>query len=211
MSTTHWQEWHTAYDDPGSSLSRRLASVQRQISAWLDSRDDPSLRVVSACAGDGRDLLEVLAVRDDRDRVTATLIETDEWLAAGAEAFACAWGLDVTVRRADAGSTTSYDGAVPADLVQLCGVFGNLSDDDVRTTIELLPALCAPGATVIWTRGASDAGDPTAAIRAWLTGAGFEEVAFDAPDDAPYRVGTHRLVADPRPLGAARTFFRFVR
>lgn len=211
MSTIDWQQWHTAYDDPGSSLSRRLASVQRQISTWLGTRAEPSLRAVSACAGDGRDLLEVLAASGDRQRVRATLLETDDWLAATAEAFACDQGLDVDVRRSDAGSTTSYDGAVPADLVQMCGVFGNITDDDIHATVDLLPALCAPGATVVWTRGVIDGADPTGAIRGWFADAGFEEVAFDAPEDAGYRVGVHRLVGAPRPLGGARTFFRFVR
>lgn len=212
MSTTDWQAWHTSYDHPGSSLSRRRASVQRQIARWLDDRDDPSLRVVSACAGDGRDLLEVLAGRDDRERVTTRLLETDERLAASAEEFAAEHRLTgVEVRRADAGSTAGYEGAVPADLVQMCGVFGNVTDDDIRATIDLLPELCAPGATVIWTRGVFDDGDLTGAIRGWFAEAGFEEVRFDAPDDAGYRVGTHRLVAEPRPLGGPRTFFRFVR
>ncbi len=211
MTTTHWQDWHRSYDEPGSSLSRRLVSVQHQISAWLDARADPALRVVSACAGDGRDVLEVLAARDDAARVTVTLLETDESLASRAEDLAAAHGLaGVDVRRSDAGTTTSYDGAVPADLVQLCGVFGNISDDDVRATVDVLPALCAPGATVIWTRAARAHGELTDAIRHWFAEDGFEEVAFDAPDDADYRVGTHRLVAEPRPLGRPHAFFRFL-
>ena len=73
--STDWQAWHAPYADPHSDLSRRRRSVQRQITQWLDDRDDDRLRVVSACAGDGRDLLEVLAARPDRERVTATLLE----------------------------------------------------------------------------------------------------------------------------------------
>jgi len=66
--STDWQAWHTTHADPDSDLSRRRRSVQRQIAQWLDDRNDDRLRVVSACAGDGRDLLEVLAARPDRSR-----------------------------------------------------------------------------------------------------------------------------------------------
>lgn len=213
MSTrTDWQAWHLPYADPDSDLSRRRRSVQRQIEAWLDSRPEESLRVVSACAGDGRDLLEVLARRPDGLRVAARLLELDEGLAADAEACAVAQGLrGIDVVRADAGSADSYPGAVPADLVMMCGVFGNITDDDLRGTVAALPSLCAPEATVIWTRGRFPDGDLTGAIRGWFVQAGFEEIAFDCPEDATYRVGAHRLASEPRPLHTGNAFFRFTR
>lgn len=213
MTATHWQRWHEGYADPGSDLSRRRRSVQRQIEQWLDGRDDATLSVVSACSGDGLDLLEVLADRpDDARRVRARLLELDEALAARGEAYAAAHGLDqVEVGRADAGLTDSYLGAVPADLVMMCGVFGNLSDQDLRATVRLLPRLCAPGATVVWTRGRFSSGDLTPTIRGWFEEAGFEELAFDAPDDTTYRVGVHRLVGDPQHVTAGDTFFAFTR
>lgn len=134
MTATHWQRWHEGYVDPGSDLSRRRRSVQRQIEQWLDSRDDAALSVVSACSGDGLDLLEVLAGRpDDARRVRARLLELDEGLAEKAETHADAHGLDqVEVRRADAGVTDSYLGSVPADLVMMCGVFGTPSSAERR-------------------------------------------------------------------------------
>jgi len=208
---TDWQAWHEPYADPHSDLSRRRRSVQRQITQWLDERDDEHLRVVSACAGDGRDLLEVLAARPDRARVTATLLELDDGLASAAEEYAAAHDLAVDVRRSDAGTTDSYAGAVPADLVQMCGVFGNVTDSDLRATIAALPQLCTDGATVIWTRGRFATGDLTGEIRGWFGEEGFEEVAFDAPWNAKYRVGTHRLVVAPRSLVSGQTFFRFTR
>jgi hypothetical protein len=118
------------------------------------------------------------------------------------------------VVRADAGVTESYAGAVPADLVMLCGVFGNLTDEDAQWTIETARHLCAPGAHVVWTRGRfadRDAVEPTIQLRGWFAEAGFEEVSLDAPADAVYRVGVHRLVAPPEPLVLGRQFFTFVR
>ncbi len=42
--STDWQAWHEPYADPHSDLSRRRRSVQRQITQWLDERDDEHLR-----------------------------------------------------------------------------------------------------------------------------------------------------------------------
>jgi hypothetical protein len=44
------------------------------------------------------------------------------------------------------------DGFRPADLILLCGVFGNISQGDIANTINHLPQLSAEHATVIWTR-----------------------------------------------------------
>ncbi|NUR07481.1 MAG: class I SAM-dependent methyltransferase [Nocardioidaceae bacterium] len=212
MAVTDWRAWHRDYDDPGSDLSRRRRSVQASIEAWLDSRDDETLTVASACSGDGRDLLGVLARRPDAGRVRARLLELDDVLAGEAERYAAACGLDrVDVRRADAGRTASYAGTVPADLVMMCGVFGNVTDDDLRRTVATLPRLCSPGATVLWTRGRFREGDLTSTIRGWFAEEGFDEVSFDAPDDTSYRVGAQRLARDPEPLGPDETFFTFTR
>jgi len=211
---TDWTAWHRGYDDPDSDLSRRRRSVQARIEEWLDAHPDGPLRVVSACAGDGTDLLEVLARRPDGGRVTARLLELDEGLAAGAEALARRHGLDgVEVLRRDAGRLSSYDGAVPADLVMWCGVFGNLDDTDVRATVRLTRRLAAPGAHVVWTRGRfdEDAAEPTDAIRAWFADEGFVELSLDAPRSIGYRVGAHRFAGEPAPLGPDETFFTFVR
>ena len=49
----------------------------------------------------------------------------------------------------DAGLTASASAGAPADLLMLCGVFGNVSDDDIRRTAHNASRLCAPGATAI--------------------------------------------------------------
>ncbi|MGH3476768.1 MAG: hypothetical protein ACRDPQ_12145 [Nocardioidaceae bacterium] len=82
MTNTDWSEWHDAYARPGSGLGDRLVAVRAQIDRRLDATGPDPVRVVSACAGDGRDLLGVLAGRSDPDRVTAVLVEYDAGLAA---------------------------------------------------------------------------------------------------------------------------------
>lgn len=205
-----WLAWHDPYDEPGSPLSRRLRLVQDHISAWLLASEGRPVRVVSACAGQGRDLLEVLARAPDASAVTARLVELDPRNVEIARRAARAAGLDgVEVVCGDAGVIDAYLGAVPADLVLMCGVFGNVGDDDVRRTVGLLPQLCAAGATVIWTRSRR-APDLTPDIRRWFGEAGFEEQAFDAPSDALFSVGVHRLVAEPVRPEPGQVMFRFV-
>src|SRR5215475_11407524 len=118
-----WSEWHRAYDIPGSPLAQRLAVVQQAISDALTAAPPGPIRVVSMCAGEGRDLLGVLRDHPRAGDVVGRLVELDPDLAASARSNAPA-GIDVLV--GDAGLARSYAGAVPADLVLVCGVFGNI-------------------------------------------------------------------------------------
>jgi len=210
VGVTDWAQWHEAYARPDSGLGDRLVAVQDQIELHLDRTAPNYVRVISACAGDGRDILGVLAARPDADRVTALLVEYDEGLAAEAVEMAHHLPAEIEVRQADAAQSDVYQHSVPADLVLLCGIFGNVSDADVQATIEASPQLCAPGAEVIWTRHRNHP-DLTPSIREWFIAAGFEEVAFIAPDADQWSVGVHRLVADPRPLASGAHWFTFFR
>ena len=113
------------------------------------------------------------------------------------------------MRCADASETDSYAGMVPADLLLVCGVFGNVTDDDVERTIRILPSLCAAGARVVWTRHRGPP-DLTVAIRRWFDETGFEELEFIAPPEVVYTVGMHRLRVAPRPFTAGERLFTFV-
>lgn len=209
MAGTDWMEWHDAYSQPGSSLGDRLNAVRAQIERHLDEMAPNRVRVISTCSGDGRDLLGVLAERTDAHRVSAFLVEYDSRLASRAREAALAVPADIEVRHADAAQSDVYAEAGPADLVLLCGIFGNISDDDVRRTIAAAPQLCAPGATVVWTRHRNEP-DLTPFIRKWFVEAGFEEVGFAAPDSAKWSVGVHRLIAPPIPLELGQHWFTFL-
>ncbi|GAA1671297.1 hypothetical protein GCM10009765_20910 [Fodinicola feengrottensis] len=207
--TKDWTDWHRSYADPDSALSQRLRVVRGFLQDWLDERPERPLTVVSACAGQADDLLGVLSQRADASGVRVTLIEYDQRnvdiAAAGAERA----GLSVAALCADAGELASYAGAVPADLVLMAGVFGNISDADVRGTIAALPQLCAADATVIWTRTRRDP-DLTPQIREWFAAAGFAERAFTAPEEVLFAVGVNQFAGVPQPLPAAGTLFRFL-
>ncbi len=207
---TDWVAWHETYTDAQSPLGRRLSVVQRLIHEAISANASDRLRVLSLCAGDGRDLLPVLERWKTRKTIAARLVELDERLADRARASAAAGDLvQVDVIRGDAGLTDTYVGAVPADLVLACGILGNISDDDVKRIVDAMPSLCARHGVVIWTRQRR-APDLTPAIRAWMAAAGFEERAFESPGADDYAVGMHELVRASLPLARGESLFKFI-
>lgn len=203
---TDWRQWHEDYERAGSSLSRRLALVRYRIAEVFDRCPLGPIRVVSLCAGDGRDLLGVLQNHPRAGDVRGRLVELDPVLAEQARVAAPA-SIEISCR--DAGQSEAYEGAVPADLVLCCGVLGNISDDDALATINSWPMLCAPEAIVIWTRGASGAGaDRREEIRRWVRLAGFQELAFDGAPET-YGVGVAKMLRHNEPYRPGVHFFRF--
>jgi hypothetical protein len=207
-----WVAWHAPYDVPGSRLARRLAVVRAQLLQALDQRTG-EVALISMCAGQGRDVLPVLAEHPRRVDVRALLVELDERNADTARETAAQSGLNrVEVRVADAALTENYAGYVPADVILACGIFGNISKEDIKRTVEQLPSLAAPTATVLWTRGRFAPDDRTPdEIREWFAAAGFEEVAYDAPEDSMFSVGMNRLAVEPRPFERGVKMFTFFR
>ncbi len=192
-----WFDWHRPYDVAGSPLHVRLQLVQRRIRDALDGAPAGPIRIISACAGQGRDLLPVLIDHPRRADVSARLVELDPRNAAIARAAVKEGGIvGVDVVTADASHSSAYRDAVPADLVLFCGIWGNVTDADVTHSIDLLPMLCAPGATVLWTRHNHEP-DLTVQIRQWLRARGFDEIGFDAPAGLWVTVGAHRLLGPP--------------
>jgi hypothetical protein len=190
---TDWSAWHADYANTESHLSQRLRVIQAAIAGRLDDGTMPT-RILSLCAGDGRDLLDVLDGRADAALVPAMLVELDPDLSRRARDRATHAGLGgVEVRCADAGSTANFVDRLPVDLLLLCGVFGNISDRDIERTVEALPAMVRSHGTVIWTRSRRSP-DLTTAIRSWFDDAGFHERAFTAPDGVLWSVGIHDLV-----------------
>lgn len=202
--------WHEAYDDPESGMSWRLARVQHHVGLALDGSSGP-VRALSLCAGDGRDLIGVLSSRADAERVQTTLVESNPELVRRAEESAR--GLAVRVLQADAGDAEVYEGLIPADLVLMVGIFGNIGDGDLEWTIGAAPAFCRPGATLIWSRGCDeDIGDLGETVRGWFARSGFVELAYEMGDarDRP-AMGVMRYEGGPVRLDASRRLFRFIR
>ena len=143
-ATKDWRAWHDGYDVPDSLLARRLAVVRGRIRLALDSCPPGPLQAVSICAGQGRDLLAVLASHPRGQDVRARLVELDPRNAAIARDAAQAAGLGgVEVVVGDAARTGHYLPLVPADLVLACGIFGNVTAADIERTIAFLGCMTA--------------------------------------------------------------------
>jgi hypothetical protein len=200
MTSPDWLTWHQPYNDPDSSLSHRLLRVQHRLIQALDAQQAGPIRVLSMCAGQGRDLIGPLAQHPRRSDVRALLVEADPRNTAVATTHVRAAGLEgIDVVTGDASISSAYAKMAPADIALVCGVFGNISDHDIRRTIQHLPDMVRTGATVIWTRHRKNP-DLTPAIRNWFAEAGFTQLGFDTEEGYLYGVGTQILT------GAANSF-----
>jgi hypothetical protein len=206
---TDWVAWHAAYDDPSSPLSARLRCVRSHLRDAIDQAAPGRVSLVSLCAGQGHDVIGVLPRLPRRGDVRAVLVESDERNAGLARRAAAGQGLaQVGVCQADASPVASFADVLPADVL-LCGIFGNVSDRDIKRAVQAAPALCRAGTTVIWTRDRRPP-DLTPQVRAWFAGGGFAEIAFDAlQTTALTSVGVGRLgraAAVELPRGRLFTF-----
>ena len=209
VSRVDWHIWHDDYDRPDSALAHRLRAVQTLIRQALDDAPAGPLRVVSLCAGQGRDLLEVLAEHPRRDDVRARLVELDPRNAAFALDTVAQHGLDgVEVVTGDAALIDQYRDFVPADIVVACGIFGNITDEDIERTIGFFPQLTKTGGTVLWTRGRT-VPDRVPLILNWFDERGFDLTWVSQPD-VSYGVGAHRFTGQPQPFVAGAQIFTFV-
>jgi hypothetical protein len=199
-----WARWHDPYDEKDSWLARRLVVVQERIRELLDRAAPGPIRIVSICAGQGRDLLPVVAAHPRGEDVHARLVELDPRNVAVIPVVP-----NIEIVQGDAALLSAYEGAVPAEIVLACGVFGNIAAEDIRRTIEHLPMLCTQGGSVIWTRGPRKP-DLRPAIRGWFADYGFEEEFFLVEPDE-FGVGVHRFTGEPQPLDPAVKLFTFVR
>ena len=205
-----WLAWHAAYDDPSSPMSARLRRVSWHLARAIDQAPAGPVRLVSLCAGQGRDVLGVLPAHPRRHDVHAVLVEADARIAGQARRAAEEAGVpQVEVRWADAGAVANFADALPADVLLLCGIFGNISDRDIKRTVDTAPALCAIGATVIWTRHRRPP-DLTPRIRAWFASNGFDEIAFEAlSTSTSASMGANRLRDAPSPGFPGHPLFTF--
>lgn len=206
-----YEKWLNNYAKPDSPLSWRLRQVQAWLGQELDVRTGP-LTVVSVCAGDGRDLVDVLAGRVDADRVRGVLVELHPAIAEQARDRARAAGLtNIEVRTADAADTNSYLGAVPADVVLLVGVLGNISQEDLTRTIAATPQFCRRGTMLVWSRG-RDRDDVNDQVRSQFQDAGFAELDYaELNRESKSALGAVRYQGPPVELVPNQRLFTFWR
>jgi hypothetical protein len=210
MVERDWLDWHRAYDDPGSPLVWRLRTVQFHIGKVCTQWPPGPIRVISMCAGQGRDLIGALSSHPRRSDVLALLVERDERNVALARRGAAQAGLNgFDVEAGDAANSSLYADAVPCDLILACGMLGNIDPRGLPALIDDLSRLSAEGATVIWTYNRLDP-QKAQALREMFAAAGFEEVAYEESSLGPEVVGVSRLAGPPKEFRHDVTMFTFV-
>jgi hypothetical protein len=208
-----WKTWFAAYDDPESSLTMRLAVVQQGIRRALDEAPSGAVTILSLCAGEGRDLIPVLAGHPRRADVRARLIEFDPAIAQVARDSAAAADLAGTVEvvTGDAADPAHFGDYAPADLLLLCGIFGNVSDADIQNTVAHAAHLTARGGTAIWTRHRHEP-NVVPAIHDWFAAAGFSDLWESDPElPTTIYVAGNRQEREPTPLPSDKKLFTFIK
>ena len=210
ITAMDWKRWHDNYDDPTQNFAARLETVRERLRDALDQAPAGPLRALSLCAGQGRDLIPVLATHPRGRDVRARLVELDPELAEDARRAAADAGLTgVEVVTGDAAETDHYRDLAPADLVLVCGLYGNISDADIENTVATCAALCATGGTVVWTRGRTRFPGLVTRICDWYEQRGFERLWISEPE-VKLCVAAHRQTREPAQFPAGQRMFEFV-
>jgi hypothetical protein len=208
-----WKPWFAAYDDPSSPLASRLAVVRDGIGRALDAAAPGPVRILYLCAGEGRDVVPVVAAHPRRADVTARLVEFDPEIADVARRAAADAGLadSFEIVTGDAADPANFADFGPADLLLLCGIFGNISDSDIANTVARAAGLTARDGTVIWTRHRREP-SLVPPIHGWFEEAGFTKLWESDPalPDSVYAAG-HRQDRDPVPLQGDDKLFTFLK
>jgi hypothetical protein len=178
-----WFEWHKLYERK-PALQRRLELVCKQLSDCLNLCPSGEIRVISVCAGDGRDLIGALKGHPRERDVEARLVEMDTRLVECGREMAASAGLSARLEflNGDATSSSAYEGIAPANLVLLCGMLGHVDEASTLMLVEYLPALCRSGGFLIWTRNLNyrEGVRHVDLFKSLLRKSGFEEMRFEA-------------------------------
>ncbi|MGM3307139.1 class I SAM-dependent methyltransferase family protein [Anabaena sp. WFMT] len=206
-----WLEWHDLYNTE-PKLQQRLKIVQEYISYSLDNSPTGDIRIVSLCAGDGRDLLGTLAKHPRAKDVYAKLIEINPQLVERGRATIESLGLTKQIEfiNGDATAADNYVGAVPADIVIVCGIFGNLADEnELNRLLGNLSFISKKGAFVLWTRGHFNCIAYSETVRKYFRDFGFAEVNFKLTATGDMGVGIHRYLGENLPTPKEEKLFVF--
>lgn len=209
----NWSHWHKHYDS-NADLQARLHLVGEQISRCLHSCPAGRIRVVSVCAGDGRDLIGALINHPRRNDVEALLLDNDRESIERGRRVVSEARLEQRVRlvEADAGRAENYASGLPSDILILSGFLGHLRPGDVENLIHQLPMFCRRGSWVIWSRHLvlNQGPHQVRAIQECFRKTKFESATFSCTSPDGFAVGAERFQGEPAVFDANRVLFEFI-
>jgi hypothetical protein len=187
--------------------------VREHIAQALLSYPPGRIRLISRCAGDGRDLIGMVANHPRREDVSASLIEINSERVTQGEVVVASFPLASQVHflRAAATLSDTYLSVAPADLVLAASVFGNVRAVEEGRLVWSLRSLRRLGGSVIWTRyvGDLDGEQASERIRQLLKEAGFRELVRTRTVPSGFAIDMHGFSGDPQPLVPATKLFEF--
>lgn len=212
LTSRVWSGWpEAAYQQP--RYRQRLAAVQEHLAQSLDQAPRGALRIISMCAGDGRDVIGALQSHQRRTDVTAWLVELNRQSVSAGFRDAQDAGLQdvVTFLNQDATLYATYKDFVPAAIVLVCGVWGHVPAQERALLVDGIASLCKPGATVIWTRGVSQGMSRFREIETHFSGSRWQQDRLTCTSDSNWAVATYRYCGPPVDLPRNGRLFHFQR
>jgi Putative methyltransferase len=208
-----WSNWpEEAYHL--ERYQKRLAAVQSHLAGCLDvAAARGSVKLLSMCAGDGRDVIGVLRSHELRQNVSACLVELNGKSVALGIGRAREAGLEKSVSfvHGDATTFATYQHIAPADIVLVCGVWGHVRAGDRGQLVSSLASLCRAGGAVVWSRGVSQGMRRLHAIQSLFAESLWETERLSVTSDKRWAVVTARFLGPPSSLPVNGQVFRFRR
>lgn len=205
-----WSDWPArAYTK--ERYQWRLALVKEHLSTALVEAPPGDVRILSICAGDGRDVISTLEEHPRRGDATAQLVELDPTSAHDAERTAARAGLgdQIHVLNADATDFATYQGIAPAEIVLACGVWGHVPPQERGKFIDAAARLSTPHGCLIWTRRLSENG--LAELLECFRADAWEQHRVGVTPDRRFAVVTHRYRGETLAIPAEGRIFHFRR
>jgi hypothetical protein len=194
--------------------------VRKHLSKCLDRSAPGEVRVISVCAGDGRDILNTLADHERLADARVRLVELDPNLVADGK-NACRnlkLASHVEFVNGDATDPGSYRAVAPASIVVMCGMLGLVELGELPNVVRAMQALCANGGHVVWTRRLDwrDGVRHTKVLQDLMANAGFRRATlsvtsfgalFSKTPRPSFAVATYRYDGEPVALPASGPLF----
>jgi SAM-dependent methyltransferase len=207
-----WNSWpDRAY--ARKRYQHRLATVKQQLQDCLDAAPAGPIKILSICAGDGRDVVGAVDQHPRRNDVAAWLVELSADSVALGKRHAVAAGLEESLHfiNGDATDLSTYKNVPACDVILLCGVWGHVPQTDTAALVQGLAAFCKPGATVLWSCGTSGGTAKLDEYDALFTKPTWDKVRQSFAADKCNAVVLHRYTGPSLPRLNSGRFFSFRR
>jgi hypothetical protein len=214
-----WHQWHSAYDK-NPAFKKRLVLVRKHLSNCLDRSAPGEVRIISVCAGDGRDILGTLADHRRLAEARVRLVELDRKLVADGKNASETLGLSGHVEfvNGDATDPSCYRAVAPASIVVICGMLGLVDPSELANVVRAMQALCAHKGHVVWTRRLDwrNGVQQTKILGNLMAEAGFRQTKLNMTSfrallsktpGPSFAVGTHRYDGEPVALPESGRLF----